>query len=48
MGQNEDCFYYDLTGDVGLEEMIDRNIARKESLLDYFKRKSIEELRKEL
>lgn len=36
-GQREDCEYYDMTGDVGLDELIDRCISKKLSLVDYFK-----------
>ena len=36
-GQQEDCEYYDLTGDVGLEKMIDNCIQRKVSLVEAFK-----------
>lgn len=46
-GQTLDCEYFDLTGDVGLEGMIDDCINRKESLIQYFKRegkKAIEKL----
>lgn len=37
-GQTLDCEYFDFTGDVGLEHMIDDCINRKESLIQYFKR----------
>lgn len=47
-GQEQDCFYYDLTGNVGLEQLIDRNIEKKISMSEYFKMKTIEDLRKEL
>ena len=33
-GQKLDCEYYDLTGDIGLEAMIDRCISQKEGLDD--------------
>lgn len=36
-GQQEDCEYYDLTGNVGLEKMIDDCISRKTSLIEAFK-----------
>lgn len=36
-GQQNDCEYYDLTGDVGLEKMIDDCIQRKTSLVEAFK-----------
>jgi len=47
-GQTSDCVYYDLTGDVGLEHMIDRNIEKKVSMTEYFKQKTIQEIKKEL
>lgn len=46
-GQTLDCEYYDLTGDVGLEAMIDRCISNKEGLVQHFKKqgkKAIENL----
>jgi SNF2 family DNA or RNA helicase len=43
-GQEYDCKYYDLTGDVGLESLIDRNIAKKVSMTEYFKGKTKEEI----
>lgn len=36
-GQQNDCEYYDLTGDVGLEKMIDLCITRKTNLVEAFK-----------
>lgn len=47
-GQEFDCRYWDLTGDVGLESMIDRNIDRKVSMSEYLKAKTIDEIRKEI
>lgn len=47
-GQKDECTYYDLTGNVGLESMINQNIERKRNLLDVFNEKTVEELRKEL
>jgi SNF2 family DNA or RNA helicase len=47
-GQEEDCTFYDLTGNVGLEILINRNINKKETMLNYFKRVSFEQLMKEL
>lgn len=41
-GQTKDCTYIDLTAPVGLERLIDANIAKKTSLLDYFKEKGME------
>lgn len=37
MGQQEDCEYFDLTGDIGLEYMIDRCINKKTNLVQHFK-----------
>lgn len=47
-GQEYDCKYYDLTGDVGLESLIDKNISKKVSMTEYFKKVSKEELKKVL
>ena len=47
-GQESDCIYYDLTGDIGLEYMIDANIEKKISMIEYFKQKTIEEIKSEL
>ena len=42
------CHYYELTGDVGLERLIDKNISKKISMSEYLKRITKEEMRKEL
>ena len=47
-GQISNCVYYDLTGNVGLEGMINQNIERKRNLLDVFAEMSVEQLRKKL
>ena len=47
-GQTEDCVYYNLTGNVGLESLIDDNIDKKISMSEYFKKINKEELKKEL
>jgi len=47
-GQEYDCHYWDLTGDVGLENLIDRNITKKIDMLEYFKGKTKEEIKSEL
>lgn len=47
-GQEHDCHYYELTGDVGLENLIDKNIRKKITMSEYLKKVSLEELRKEL
>lgn len=47
-GQEYDCQYYDLTGDVGLENLIDMNIRKKVSITEYFKKVTKEQLIKEL
>ena len=47
-GQEQDCHYYELTGNVGLEHMMAENIKKKVSMSEYLKRVTKEELRKEL
>lgn len=47
-GQEYDCKYYDLTGDVGLEHLIDDNISKKVSMTEYFKGKTKEQLKEVL
>lgn len=48
LGQKENCLYYELTGDVGLESVIDKNITKKISMTEYFKVKTLTELQAEL
>ena len=43
-GQEFDCQYYDLTGNIGLELLIDANIDKKIDMVEYFKGKTKEEL----
>ena len=47
-GQSEECIYYDFLGNVGLERLIAKNIDKKQSLIEYFKSHSIEEIKKEI
>jgi SNF2 family DNA or RNA helicase len=47
-GQEYDCRYFDLTGNVKLETLIDTNISKKLDMLEYFKGKTKEEIKKEL
>jgi SNF2 family DNA or RNA helicase len=47
-GQTDNCTYYSMTGNVGLEKMINDNIHKKQSLLEYFKKVGIEQIKKEL
>ena len=47
-GQEYDCRYWDLTGNVGLETLIDNNIVKKVGMTEYFKGKTKEQLKKEL
>ncbi len=47
-GQEQDCHYFELTGDVGLERLIDKNISKKVSMSEYLKKVTKEELKKEL
>lgn len=44
IGQENDVKFFYLTGDVGLEKMIDKCIQKKTSILDEFKKSSKEEL----
>lgn len=48
MGQQDDCEYFDLTGNVGLELMIDQCIDHKTGLVEHFKKGYRKELIKEL
>ena len=45
-GQKNDCRIFDFKGNVGLEDMMTQNVMKKGKLLNYFKIKSVEELRK--
>jgi hypothetical protein len=47
-GQENDCHYYELTGNVGLEGMISRNVAKKVTMSEYLKKVTKEELIKDL
>ena len=47
-GQERDCLYFDLTGDVGLERLIDRNIDKKVTMSEYFKKATKEQLQNDL
>lgn len=47
-GQQFDCRYWDLTGNVGLETLIDKNIVKKVSMTEYFKGKTKEEIASDL
>jgi len=47
-GQTDDCVFYDLTGNVGIETMMNKNAESKGTLLNAFMRKSVKELQKEL
>lgn len=47
-GQQADCLFYDLTGNVGLENLININIANKRSLLDVFAGMSVKQLKLKL
>jgi hypothetical protein len=47
-GQERDCVYYDLTGDVGLERLINRNIDKKVSMTEYFKNATKQQLEQDL
>jgi len=47
-GQEQDCHYYELAANTGLDAMIDKNIRNKVTMSEYLKRVSLEELRKTL
>jgi len=47
-GQSNECIYYDFSGNVGLDKLIAKNIDKKQSLIEYFKSHSIEEIKKEI
>lgn len=47
-GQMSDCIYYDMTGNVGLESMINKNINNKCDMVDYLKNHSMIEIRNQL
>lgn len=42
LGQKDDCTFYHLNGNVGLEKMINKNISNKVSMLDSFKKATAE------
>jgi hypothetical protein len=44
-GQEYDCHYWDLTGNVGLESLIDNNITKKVGMIEYFKGKTKQQLK---
>lgn len=43
-GQEYDCRYWDMTGNVGLESLIDNNISKKVDMVEYFKGKTKQEI----
>ena len=45
-GQKNDCICYDLTANTGLDKMIEKNITKKTDMLEYFKKKTKEEIKK--
>ena len=47
-GQEQDCHYYELTADTGLDRLMRNNINKKVSMSEYLKKVTKEELRKEL
>jgi SNF2 family DNA or RNA helicase len=47
-GQIEDCIYYDLTSNAGLDILINQNISKKSSLLEMFKKLSLDQLKGQL
>lgn len=48
IGQRFDCKYYDVTGDVGLESLIDKNIEKKIGVSEYLKKVTIKDLKEVL
>lgn len=48
VGQEYDCHYYDLTGNTGLDKIIDKNISKKIGMVEYFKGKTKEQINEEL
>lgn len=44
-GQQQDCIYYDLTSDAGLDKLINQNISKKTDMLRMFKTLSNEALK---
>lgn len=46
-GQESECIFYDLTGNVGLESMMNGNMTKKADLLQEFKKLSLEEFKKQ-
>ncbi|EOG6915119.1 SNF2-related protein [Flavobacterium psychrophilum] len=44
-GNLEDCYYWDMTGDVGLEVLFDKNVSAKTNMVDYFKKVGRENLK---
>lgn len=48
MGQQDECNYYHLTANIGLDRMIDNNIAKKVDMAEYLKSKTMRELKEEL
>jgi hypothetical protein len=44
-GNLEDCYYWDMTGDVGLEALFDKNVKAKTSMVEYFKKVGRENLK---
>jgi len=47
-GQEQDCHYYELTADTGLDRLMRNNINKKVSMSEYLKKVTKEELKKEL
>ena len=43
-GQKEDCYYYNFTGRIKLEELISRNNNKKITMLDYFKNRTANDI----
>lgn len=48
MGQLNDCTYYDITSNTGLDHMIQKNIDAKTDMAEYFKAKTKKQIKSEL
>lgn len=47
-GQKKECRFFDFTANTGLDSIMSDNLRKKGRLLDYFKKKSVEQLEREL
>lgn len=47
-GQKKECRFFDLTANIGLDDIMTKNLNKKGRLLDFFKNKSVEKLQEKL